>query len=268
MHSTRRLLSHYIETLHRPLLSDVSARLAQSQPVIIRGALSHWPALTDWTLANGLGRLRARAEGVMVPVEWGRKGRGFLDGGEKGKGEMPLGESRIASGQTTFGHALLIIGPTKLSDVFLDAFLLERIPKADPSSPLSEIIFYSAQHDLLSAVSRRPGACVPSATNISTSIDGQVPELKEDLPPFKEPYLAAGKGEFWRSNVWIGPMGTFSPWVLRGSAGLLARPKCPNNLLSHPLEEYIRTLSTSTISLKKRSAQLIGTKLVTTSSAS
>ncbi|CDZ97736.1 Uncharacterized conserved protein, contains JmjC domain [Phaffia rhodozyma] len=153
-----------VKKLLAPSASKLTEHLQASQPVLLQNIIDTWPALATWTIENNLGRLRSLAEGYNVPVEWSQPGRGFLDKGKKGKTMMPL-------------------------DLFLDAFILKKIPRQG-SDPANDPVFYLAQHDLLA----------------------QIPDLKDDAPgTFVDRYLDIDKKEFWRSNIWIGPKGTFTP---------------------------------------------------------
>lgn len=127
--------------LTRPAVAQVSSLLKTSQPAVLLGLLDRWPALGSWQRSSSYGSLRTLGEGRLVDVEWGRKGRGFLDDGEKGKSRIDLG-------------------------LYLDAFLLDRVPSSGRSSSGSttsdqgsgedQTVFYVAQQDLLSDVSRLP----------------------------------------------------------------------------------------------------------------
>ncbi|KAL7414213.1 hypothetical protein BDY24DRAFT_31535 [Mrakia frigida] len=126
MRSSHILRSISLPTHHQPSLSSFSSLLSSSQPALLTGLISHWPALDNWTVKNNLGRLRERASGILVPVEWAQKGRGFMDEGEKGK-------------------------TTMLLETYLDAFILDRIPSEDPTM-LPNLTFYLAQHDLFDSI--------------------------------------------------------------------------------------------------------------------
>ena len=99
MRSSHLLRSLSLPPHHQPSLSSFSSLLSSSQPARLTGLISHWPALDNWTVKNNLGRLRERASGILVPVEWARKGRGFMDEGEKGKTTMLLGQLLARSSQ-------------------------------------------------------------------------------------------------------------------------------------------------------------------------
>jgi len=114
--------------LSLPGLTQFASLLERSQPAVLLGLLDRWPALRSWQRANAYGSLRTLGEGRLVDVEWGRRGRGFLDPGERGKSRMPL-------------------------DLYLDAFLLDKVPSTS-GAMADDTVFYVAQQDLLSDVSR------------------------------------------------------------------------------------------------------------------
>lgn len=126
-------LSTQIPTLHRPSLPTFRSLLSSPtpQPVLLTGLIDHWPALTSWTIPNKLGKLREMAQGVLVPVEWARRGRGYLD---------------EEDGERTGGKT------TMLLETYLDAFVLDRIPWEEPGME-EELTFYMAQCDLIDKVS-------------------------------------------------------------------------------------------------------------------
>ena len=139
MRLTSRLLSslpkpspNSIPSLHQPSLSTFRSLLTSSQPALLTGLISHWPALTSWTPANNLGQLRTLAQGVLVPVEWAPRGRGYPD---------------PDAGKTTM-----------LLETYLDAFILDKIPWEDPTIDPG-LTFYMAQCDLLEKV--RPACSYP-----------------------------------------------------------------------------------------------------------
>lgn len=111
--------------LSRPSLEQFAGIIEHSQPTVLLGLLDKWPALGSWQRAKAYGSLRTLGEGRLVDVEWSRRGRGFLDPGERGKSRLPL-------------------------DLYVDAFLLETIPGG---SAADDTVFYVAQQDLLSDVS-------------------------------------------------------------------------------------------------------------------
>lgn len=123
--------------LSRPSLSHFASLLERSQPSVLLNLLDQWPALRSWQRVNDYGSLRTLGKGRLVDVEWSRRGRGFLDPGERGKSRLSL-------------------------DLYLDAFLLGRIPSTG-NSPANDTIFYVAQQDLLSDVSlQRPKSLTAS----------------------------------------------------------------------------------------------------------
>ncbi|ORX36577.1 hypothetical protein BD324DRAFT_626374 [Kockovaella imperatae] len=87
-----------------------------------RELVSHWSALTTWTLDDDLEGLK-RDVGIdkSVEVELGKKGRGYLDK-ETSRVSMPFG-------------------------LFIDAFLLNRIPSGSSATEIPSA--YLAQSDIL-----------------------------------------------------------------------------------------------------------------------
>lgn len=126
--SLSRLLTpmHALPTLARPSLQQLASLLAASQPAVLTGLISHWPAFHSWTRQKFYGSLRTSGQGRTVDVEWSRKGRGYMDDGEKGRSQMDLG-------------------------AYIDAFLLRRFPYRE-GRPAEEMVVYVAQQDLLNSV--------------------------------------------------------------------------------------------------------------------
>lgn len=117
---------HALPTLARPSLQQLSSLLVASQPAVLTGLISRWPAFHSWTRQNSYGSLRTSGQGRTIDVEWSRKGRGYMDDGEKGRSQMDLG-------------------------AYVDAFLLSRLPYRD-GRPAEEMVVYVAQQDLLNSV--------------------------------------------------------------------------------------------------------------------
>ncbi|TXT07182.1 hypothetical protein VHUM_03352 [Vanrija humicola] len=153
-------------------VSALRAHLAGAapRPLVLPGLVAHWAASTEWQRPE-FGALRTQVgEHAAVDVELAPRGRGYLD---------------PAWARHTMGFGL-----------FLDAFVLHKIPAADRASlPVG----YLAQADLLDS---------PSA-----------PELAAAAPPL-EHYAAGPRGDVYRRNLWVGPAGSFTPFHRDPNIGL------------------------------------------------
>ncbi|WWC70126.1 uncharacterized protein I206_104073 [Kwoniella pini CBS 10737] len=131
-------------------------------PLHISGLVSSWPALTQWRLSDGLRGVRdAVGEDRAVEIELGKQGRGYLHPDWQ----------RVNMG----------------FDLFLDAFIFDKIPSSVPKSQLPSA--YLAQSDLLDSSSR----------------------LAEAVPPL--PHFFVGKEKsLYRRTIWIGPEKSFTPF--------------------------------------------------------
>ncbi|WWC62115.1 uncharacterized protein I303_104705 [Kwoniella dejecticola CBS 10117] len=131
-------------------------------PLRLTGLISSWPALNQWRLSDGLQSIRkAVGEDKAVEIELGKKGRGYLHPDWQ----------RVTMG---FG-------------IFLDAFILDRVPSSVPKSQLPSA--YLAQSDLLDSS----------------------PELARAVPPLPHFYVGREKS-LYRRTVWIGPEHSFTPF--------------------------------------------------------
>lgn len=140
-----------------------------------------WPASRSWSLTNGLSRLRSViGENREVDVELGPRGRGYLDKGYKRIG-MGFGEPLLSFIRNAILDSDITIG------LFLDAFILDRIPSSIPlhQRPTG----YLAQYDL------DPGS-----------------ELATIDAPVLPHYTCGPRSEIWRRALWIGPGGSWTPF--------------------------------------------------------
>jgi lysine-specific demethylase 8 len=90
--------------------------------------------------------------------------------------------------------------------LFLDAFLLDRVPTGNSSM---DIVGFLAQYDLFEKVIAATKRLERSPLLIAITM--QIPELNQQAPCLDLAVSGGPKGQFWRRNVWIGPSGTFSP---------------------------------------------------------
>ncbi|KAL1411573.1 hypothetical protein Q8F55_002537 [Vanrija albida] len=142
---------------------------ASPRPLLLPGLAAHWPARA-WQEPE-FGPLRAQVgEHAAVDVELAPRGRGYLD---------------PAWRRQTMGFGL-----------FLDAFVLGKIPSSDPASlPVG----YLAQSDLLDS---------PSS-----------PALAAACPPL-EHYTSGARRDVYARNLWVGPAGSFTPFHRDPNVGL------------------------------------------------
>lgn len=171
-----------------PNLSASALRTYLSSPVprplVLPGLVGHWPASAEWQKPE-FGALRHQVgEHAAVDVELAPRGRGYLDPAWA-RHTMGFGAYR--------SHSPAQLTPAGL---FLDAFVLHKIPSSDPAAlPVG----YLAQADLLDS---------PSA-----------PQLAAAAPPL-EHYGAGPRGDVYRRNLWVGPAGSFTPFHRDPNIGL------------------------------------------------
>jgi len=156
-------------------LEEFEELLPEAKPVVIQGALTHWPALGErpWgSPAYLLGRTFGGRR--LVPVELGRS---YTDAG-------------WGQGIVTFGE-------------FMDKYLLATSIDGDGIGNC-ERVGYLAQHDLFAQIpSLRNDIAVPDYcyTDPPPPAPGTPMSLKNKLEKLEEPLL----------NAWFGPAGTVSP---------------------------------------------------------
>lgn len=147
------------------------------RPLHLTGLTSHWPASSLWTLNDGLAALRnGVGEDREVTVELGKKGRGYLD----------KEYQRISIGFGTLPPHSYRLGLMS-SGLFLDAFILDRVPSSTPKDQLP--IAYLAQSDLLDSA----------------------PALQEHVPDLDH-YTSGPRGDIFRRTIWVGPSGSWTPF--------------------------------------------------------
>ncbi|WOO80615.1 JmjC domain-containing protein 5 [Vanrija pseudolonga] len=151
------------------------------RPLVLPGLVGHWSASAEWQRPD-FGALRRQVgEHTAVEVELAPRGRGYLD-------------DRWARHTMGFGAYAQLSQLTP--GLFLDAFVLHKIPSADPAAlPVG----YLAQADLLDS---------PSA-----------PQLAAAAPPL-EHYATGPRGDVYRRNLWVGPAGSFTPFHRDPNIGL------------------------------------------------
>lgn len=146
-------------------------------PLVIKGALEHWPAMIErpW---RSRGYLMRRTFGGrrLVPVEVGRS---YTDEG--------------------WGQRILTFG------VFLDEYLVRKGhgdgEEGEAETPGAQI-GYLAQHDLFAQIpALRNDICVPDYCYITPPPPLSHIQKGRTPPPLSEPLL----------NAWLGPAGTVSP---------------------------------------------------------
>ncbi|KAL6715069.1 hypothetical protein ACLMJK_007330 [Lecanora helva] len=150
------------------------AFLEEARPLIIQGALEHWPALRDrpW---KSLRYLMERTLGGrrLIPVEVGRS---YTDEG--------------------WGQKIITFGE------FVDEYLIKESNEGEEDTRSNT--GYLAQHNLFAQVpSLRADISIPDYcfTDPPPPASGTPLTLKEPQPKLEEPLL----------NAWFGPAGTISP---------------------------------------------------------
>ena len=148
-----------------------------AQPLIIRGALEHWPAFHEQRAWKDPGYLLKKTFGGrrLVPVEVGRS---YTDAG--------------------WGQRIVTVGE------FVERYMLRSRGSSDEEGDEGEGIAYLAQHDLLGQIpSLRNDISIPDYcyTSPPPPAPGTPLASKPPEPRLDEPIL----------NTWFGPAGTVSP---------------------------------------------------------
>ena len=183
-------------------LSALRAHLAGGAPEPLhlgQETTQSWPARRTWSLRDDLQAIRQGREDMEVEVEVGRKGRGYLDPDFQ-RINMGLGMSVHARDRqrTQFGVADLGCSSILMLGLFLDAFVLGKIPSAGDPNLLPTA--YLAQSDL-DDFGLRP----------------DVPDL--DL------YKAGKQATLYRRTLWIGPKRSFTPFHRDPYVGIYSQRK-------------------------------------------
>ncbi|KAK1924289.1 hypothetical protein DB88DRAFT_489710 [Papiliotrema laurentii] len=149
-----RFISHLTLPALREHLSCAPTPLHVGQSLT-----THWAARQAWRTGDDFRAIRTGREDREVEIEVGKRGRGYLD--------------------PDFQRIHMGLG------LFLDAFILDKIPSSDPASlPVA----YLAQSDLLDD-----------------------PALAADVPAL-DVFKAGPQATVYRRTLWIGPRGSFTPF--------------------------------------------------------
>lgn len=166
-----RFISHLTLPALREHLSRAPTPLHVGQSLT-----THWAARQAWRTGDDFRAIRTGREDREVEIEVGKRGRGYLDPDFQ-RIHMGLGEEPGAG--FTIALIMLTLG------LFLDAFILDKIPSSDPASlPVA----YLAQSDLLDD-----------------------PALAADVPAL-DVFKAGPQATVYRRTLWIGPRGSFTPF--------------------------------------------------------
>ena len=168
----------------RMSLSSFENQLSNPSPIVIRDAISHWPALNERPWNNPSYFLRKTLNGRrLIPVELGRS---YTDDGW-GQTIIPFKD---------FMNKYLLQSYRANSPFPCKGPPRGTITEEAKDSPPENQIAYLAQHDLFAQIpSLRADVSIPDFCYTTP------PPASQPQPPLSEPLL----------NAWFGPAGTISP---------------------------------------------------------